>query len=112
MSSIYSHITAKFGRIIAAALLSALIFFSTDIDCRADTKVTVSFAAGGAVCGIYFFFYFTASHLLDSPAAVPDHTALINGSPDGWKLGVPRLEMLGDEQSPRLPCLQIIRVQF
>jgi len=77
----------------------------------ADMKITVSFAAGGVACGIYFFISFSTGNF-NMPLESPDKTALLNLGPEGWQPGVPWLKLTGAAPGPLTPYLDILQFRF
>ncbi len=70
-------------------------------EARAETRVTITFAAGGVACGVYFFLQFAfRSAMTIEP--FQDNIALINHSPEGWHIATPTLNIMRDEQRNRL----------
>lgn len=78
---------------------------------RADVEVTISFAAGGVACGIYFFIYLSTGNLI-SASYLRDRTALLNLGPEGWKPGIPTLQLAGNKGGSQTPYLNILQYRF
>jgi hypothetical protein len=86
----------------------------------ADARVTVTFAAGGAACGAYFFFHFVLRSSLLTDDYQNDATALFNYAPDGWHIKYPslnfieneRLTMPGQKDSPGTAQIEIVKFLF
>jgi hypothetical protein len=79
-------------------LLSQCIFLPLlPSKAAAETRVTITFAAGGVACGIFFFLRFGfRSSLLQQYQN--DATALFNGGPDGWEIYYPSVNIIPDEE--------------
>ena len=84
--------------ILLSQALSLPLFVS---EARAETRVTITFAAGGVACGVYFFlrFAFRSSMTIQQ---FRDNTALINHGPEGWQIESPTLDVIRDEHRNRL----------
>jgi hypothetical protein len=64
----------------------------------AETRVTITVAAGGVACGIFFFLQFGfRSSLLQQYQS--DATALLNRGPEGWEISYPSISIIQDEGS-------------
>jgi hypothetical protein len=70
-------------------------------EARAETRVTITFAAGGVACGVYIFlqFAFRSSMTIQH---FQDNTALFNHGPEGWHIDPPTLNIIRDEHRNRL----------
>ncbi|MDP1992893.1 MAG: hypothetical protein Q8K00_17915 [Syntrophales bacterium] len=70
-------------------------------EARAETRVTITFAAGGVACGVYFFlqFAFRSSMTIER---FEDSVALVSHSPEGWHIAPPTLNIIRDEHRNRL----------
>ena len=103
----------KRPRILTVLLALCLILAVTApaSESCADVKITVTFAAGGVVGGIYFFIYFSTGNF-NMPLESPDKTALLNLGPEGWQPGVPWLKLTGAAQGPLTPYLDILQFRF
>jgi hypothetical protein len=84
---------------VAFFLLSQCIFLPLlSSKAAAETRVTITFAAGGVVCGIFFFLQFAfRSSLLQQYQN--DSTALFNRGPKGWEISYPSINIIQDEGS-------------
>lgn len=77
--------------LMAVALqIAAWPVFLREADAR--TEVTVTFAAGGIACGVYFFIAFTVHGY--SLLNYGENTALLNYTDQGWEVGLPAVTML------------------
>jgi hypothetical protein len=90
------------GLLIALILLGQLfpLLFCAS-EARADTRVTITFAAGGVACGAYIFLQFAFRSSM-TPRPFRDHAALFNHGPEGWYIEAPTLNVLKDDYSRRL----------
>jgi len=89
---------------------------------EAATRVQITFAAGGAACGIFFFIRYTfrVSWALDQYRE--EAPALVNRSPAGWQITYPDLQFRRDERlapsppehppAPETVHLDILRWRF
>ena len=70
-------------------------------EAKAETTVTITFAAGGVACGVYFFlhFAFRSSMTLQQ---LEDTSALVNHGPEGWQIEPPTLNIIRDKPLNRL----------
>lgn len=62
-------------------------------EARADTRVTITFAAGGVACGAYFFLQLAFRSSLTARPFL-DHAALFNHGPEGWHIEAPTFNTL------------------
>jgi hypothetical protein len=90
------------GTLIILIILSQL--FSLPLlasEARAETRVTITFAAGGVACGVYIFlqFAFRSSMIIER---FEDGIALVNHGPEGWHMAPPALNIIRDEPRNRL----------
>jgi hypothetical protein len=90
------------GILIILITLSQLFSLSfMPSEARAETRVTITFAAGGVACGVYIFLQFafrssmTVEHFEDS-------VALVSHGPEGWHIDPPTLNIIRDEHRNRL----------
>jgi hypothetical protein len=69
-------------------------------EAEAETRVTISFAAGGVACGLFFFVHlvFRSSLALDPGE---DQAALLTYSQQGWKTAAPALSLFREERGSR-----------
>jgi hypothetical protein len=64
----------------------------------AETRVTITIAAGGVVGGLFFFLQFGfRSSLLQQYQF--DSTGLLNRGPEGWEISCPSINIARDEGS-------------
>jgi len=79
--------------IILSQLLPSPLFVS---EARAETRVTITFAAGGVACGVYFFMQlaFRSSMTIQQ---FQNDVALVNHGPEGWQIEPPTLNVIRDE---------------
>lgn len=78
----------------------------------AEVKVTVTFAVGGVACGFYLFFAYSSGFTLDGQYTYIDSPALLNYSPEGWKIKPPVLQFTGDNNKNTVPYAEIFRIRF
>jgi hypothetical protein len=90
------------GTLILLIILSQLFLLPLlASEAKAETRVTITFAAGGVACGVYFFLQFAfRSSMTIEP--FQDNVALINHIPDGWHIAAPTLNIVRDEPRSRL----------
>lgn len=81
----------------------SLPFLTKKVEAR--TQVTVTIAAGGVACGVYFFFLFTVggSSMLQNR---DETSALLNHGQGGWDIRLPSVNVMQKEE-PGTPPLQI-----
>lgn len=84
--------------LLLAVLLSQPILLPLlEAKAQADTRVVVTFAVGGAVCGgVFFFFRFTSRGSLFQQQE-NESGALFNRGLDGWAIGFPSVNFTKDE---------------
>lgn len=104
----------KYRRIfLSLIILTLFLFFSgTASAAEKETNITVTFAAGGVACGIYFIFYFTTGYGPDRQFDRIEQGALFTGSRAGWKVGYPELKFIQQDQSTYIPCVEILTFRF
>jgi hypothetical protein len=98
--------------LLIIGLCAAIITAIPATNAEAEVRVTVTFAAGGAACGVYFFFYFSSRFTGDWQNKQSDATALFNHSPEGWQVRPPSLQFIEDHQKGYTPYADIIRIRF
>ena len=84
----------------------------------ADTRLTITFAAGGVAGGVYFFLRFKFKAAM--PQYASDATALFNHDPEGWKIEYPVVNFIRDEglktspggHSPDTVNVEILKLRF
>jgi len=77
---------------------SFLLPFSAS-EAKAETRIYITFAAGGVVGGVYFFLRFAFSGSSMLPQHQNDATALFNHGPEGWQIKYPALNLIGEAHS-------------
>lgn len=98
---------------LSLIILTLFLFFSgTASAAEKGTSITVTFAAGGVACGIYFIFYVTTGYGSDRPFHQIEQGALFTGSRAGWKVGYPEVKLIQQDQSTHIPCVEILKFQF
>jgi uncharacterized membrane protein len=83
---------------VALILLSqAILLPILASEAEADTRVTITFAAGGVACGAFVFFQlvFRASMLQQDQN---DTNALFNRGSEGWQIKFPSMNFRQDEE--------------
>lgn len=84
--------------IAALILLSQALFLPLSAsEAKADTRVTITFAAGGVACGFFFFLRFTLGGSL-IPQHHPDKSALFDHGTEGWEISIPSVHFLRDNE--------------
>jgi hypothetical protein len=105
-SSIVDRITKI---VVLSALCIALILAPSGT--AAASHVSVTIVIGGAACGVYFVLAYTVDYLPDwKPFQM--ETAVLNHSPEGWRVECPRLKFVKDGCSSYAPYIEIISVRF
>jgi hypothetical protein len=105
---------------VAISLLSQCIFLPLlSSKAEAETTITITFAAGGVACGIFFFlrFGFHESLLRQYDK---DATALFNRGPGGWEISYPSINLINEEdhkmvrhdQSRETVQMELLKVRF
>ena len=84
--------------IILSQLFSLPLFVS---EARSETRVTITIAAGGVACGVYFFLQFAFRSSMTIQQFQND-VALVNHGPEGWQIEPPALNVIKDEHRNRL----------
>jgi hypothetical protein len=98
--------------VLAIILCIAVITAAPVSKAVADTRITVTFAAGGAACGVSFFFILSSSITNDWQNNQYDTMALFNRSPEGWQVRPPTLQFTDNYQKGYTPYAEIIRIRF
>ena len=104
----------------------ALILLSQSIllpilasEAEADTRVTITFAAGGVACGVFFFLHFTfRASMIEQHQNNID--ALFNLGSEGWQIKFPSInfrqveekEMSRSEHSPETVQVDLLKFRF
>jgi hypothetical protein len=82
-------------------LMQILLIPAFTSDAKADTRVMITFTAGGVACGAYFFLHFIFRSSMTMQPYQYD-TAVLNHDAEGWKVGFPALNRIQSEHSDRL----------
>jgi hypothetical protein len=97
-------IVEKASRKSRNCLLMALILLSQIVllpfsasEAKADTKVTITLAAGGVACGVFLFLRFTFRASLVQQHQ-EDVNALFNIGARGWNIQFPSINLTQDEE--------------
>jgi hypothetical protein len=97
-----ANMKKSIGKMILLIILSQLCSLPLlASEARAETRVTITFAAGGVACGVYIFlqFAFRSSMAIQQ---FGDNTALFNHGPEGWQIESPTLNVIRNEHQNRL----------
>lgn len=95
--------------VVLSALCIALILAPSGT--AAASHVDVTIVIGGAACGVYFVLAYTVDYLPDwKPFQM--ETAVLNHSPEGWRVECPRLKFVKDGCSSYASYIEIISVIF
>lgn len=89
-------------------------------EAKAETRIYITFAAGGVAGGVYFFFRFAFSGSSMIQQYQNDTTALFNHGPAGWQIKYPALHLNGESHtiiprpvhSPEIAQVEILKVRF
>jgi hypothetical protein len=107
-------------------IMVALILLSQSIllpllasEAEADTRVTITFAAGGVACGVFFFLRFTLGESLIQQHQ-NDTNALFNRGPECWEIKFPSINFMQDEElkmirpehSPETVQMELLKFRF
>jgi hypothetical protein len=98
--------------LLAIALCTAISASAPISSALADVRVTVTFAVGGAACGLYFFFSYSSGYMADLQNKIFDTPALLNYSPEGWQVKPPLLQFTGTKDKNSVHYAEIIRIPF
>ncbi|MDI6726695.1 MAG: hypothetical protein QMD32_06990 [Smithellaceae bacterium] len=87
---------------------------------QAETRITITFAAGGVAGGVYLFFRFAFRGSSMIQQSQNDATALFNHGPGGWQIKYPALTLVGEAhaipprpaQSPEMAQVEILKIRF
>ena len=87
-------------------------------EARADTRVTVTIAAGGVIGGIFFFLRLKFRGAM--PQYASDAMALLNHDREGWKIEYPAVNIMSKEDlktspgghSPETVHMEIVKLRF
>src|SRR5574340_803716 len=102
-----------------AVILFCQLFFLplSASEAAADTRVTVTFAAGGVACGVYFFLRLTFGSSMAIQPYQSDANALFNHGPEGWQINSPSLRFssnehlrMSAEQSTETTSMEILKL--
>jgi hypothetical protein len=91
-----------------AVLLVSLMILSQTLlipafttEAKADTRVMITFTAGGVACGAYLFLQIIFRSSLTTEPYRYD-TALFNHNAEGWQVGFPALTLIQNAHNDRL----------
>jgi len=105
--------------VILMMLIQLLLIPAFTAEAKADTRVTITFTAGGVVCGAYFFLHFIFRSSMTMEPYRYD-TALFNHDDEGWQVGFPALNLtqnvhndrLFPQNDPETVQMNLLRVRF
>lgn len=98
-----------FAIVLCIAIITAVPATKAE---AADVQITVTFAAGGVACGVYFFFAYSSSLAGDGKLIQPDSAALFNLGPEGWQVRPPLLQFGENHDKGYTPYAEILRIRF
>lgn len=64
-------------------------------EARAETRVTITVAAGGAACGLFFFLHYAFRVSMSIEQHESATTAIFNFGPEGWQMQFPIVNITG-----------------
>jgi len=96
------NIKKRIGIFICLIILSQLLLIPAfTAEAKADTRVIITFTAGGVACGAYFFLQLIFRPSMTTEAYQYD-TALFHYNAEGWKVGFPALNLIQNEHNDHL----------
>jgi hypothetical protein len=109
-------------RFLITMIILSHLFGSTLIlaEAQAETRVTITFAAGGVACGLYLFIHYSFRVSLSAHPYPAETAALVELGPEGWKIGFPsaafmeteRRSILGAAHTPEGLRMDLLRWRF
>ncbi|TRZ91693.1 hypothetical protein D4R89_02500 [bacterium] len=95
----YFHVNKKkWIRTLVSIVILSLLFLSPRLvsEARAETRITITIAAGGVACGIYFFVHYAFRASMSIEQKQTETTAMFNLGPEGWQIQFPALNLIGN----------------
>jgi len=86
-------------RVLISIIILSLLFLLPGLvsEARAETRITITVAAGGVACGIYFFLQYAFRTSLSIQQNQIETTAIFNLGPEDWQIRFPTLNLIGSE---------------
>jgi hypothetical protein len=95
-------IKRRISILICLMMLTQLLLIPAfTAEAKADTRVMITFTAGGVACGAYFFLQIIFRPSMTTEPYRYD-TALFNYNAGGWQVGFPALKLFQSEHNGRL----------
>lgn len=87
----------KWVRILVAIVILSLLLLLPRLasEARAETRITITVAAGGVACGVFFFLHYAFRVSMSVEQSETETTAIFNLDPEGWKIRFPALNLAG-----------------
>ena len=112
----------KYIRTLIAIIILSQLFLSPRLvsEARAETRLTITVAAGGVACGIYFFLHYAFRVSMSIEQNQTETTAMFNLGPEGWQIQFPALNLMESEHrnvtfpvhSPETVQMDVLKWRF
>jgi len=103
----------RFRRILFSIIILIVLVACVPLSAAGrETNVTVTFVAGGAVCGVYLIIYLTTGHTSDWRPDDIGTDAVISFASTGLKVSYPRIKCQTDNGTHYTPYIEIVAVRF
>jgi hypothetical protein len=120
---LYFHMKKKqLIKTLVSILILSLLFLVPRVasEARAETRVTVTVAAGGAACGIFLFVHYALRVSMSIEPYQAGSTAIFNLGPEGWQIRFPMLILDGSghrdvtlpSRSPETVQMDVLKWRF
>ncbi len=112
----------KWIRTLVAIVIFSLLFLSPRLasEARAETRITITVAAGGVACGVFFFLHYAFRVSMSIEQSETETTAIFNLGPEGWQIQFPKVNIVGSGRhnvsfpvySPETVQMDILKWRF
>jgi len=112
----------KCSRTLVAIVILSLLFLLPRLasEARAETRITITVAAGGVACGVFFFLHYAFRVSMSIEQYQAGSTAIFNLGPEGWQIRFPMLSLDGSEHrnvtfpvhSPETVQMDVLKWRF
>lgn len=120
---LYFHVKKKqLIKTLVSILILSLLFLVPRVasEARAETRVTITVAAGGAACGIFLFVHYAFRVSMSIEPYQAGSTAIFNLGPEGWRIRFPMLILDGSghrdvtlpSRSPETVQMDVLKWRF
>jgi hypothetical protein len=86
----------KYIRVLISIIILSLPFLSPGLvsESRAETRITITVAAGGVACGMYFFLNYAFRLSMSTQQNQIETAAIFNLGPEDWQIRFPMFYLI------------------